>query len=140
MIERINPINGLSIIFKIVFYLFLEETSLIYRFKNQMLSFVIETVGTQDTLVKIDTLIFIHILNMFTNLQYLNFNPYFFCNQRISFCSSLPPIFSSTLLELHIKVMYIEDCLYLLDGRFNQLRTLYVYISIFMFLFDLKNK
>ncbi|CAF1286725.1 unnamed protein product [Rotaria sordida] len=37
-------------------------------------------------------------------------------------CSS----FSSTLVELYIDVYLFDDCLYLLDGRFDQLRTLFV--------------
>ncbi|CAF3851343.1 unnamed protein product [Rotaria sordida] len=38
----------------------------------------------------------------------------------------LPTFRSSTLLKLNISVQCIEDCLYLLDGRFNQLHTLYI--------------
>ena len=36
--------------------------------------------------------------------------------------------FSSTIIHLSIKVMCIEDCLSLLDGRLNQLNTLFVEI------------
>jgi hypothetical protein len=32
-------------------------------------------------------------------------------------------------MELHINVAVFDDCLYLLDGRLNQLRKLYVSIS-----------
>jgi hypothetical protein len=38
----------------------------------------------------------------------------------------LPNFRSSTLLKLTINVQYFDDCLYLLDGRFNQLHTLHV--------------
>ncbi|CAF3303045.1 unnamed protein product [Rotaria socialis] len=65
---------------------------------------------------------------MFTNLQYFHFDP-FLCYQRISFWSSPSAVFSSTLCELRVKVMHTEDCLYLLDGRFNQLRTFFVNIG-----------
>ncbi|CAF4618030.1 unnamed protein product [Rotaria sp. Silwood2] len=45
----------------------------------------------------------------------------------LCFDDPLPPTFrSSTLLKLNIRVQCFEDCLYLLDGRFNQLHTLYV--------------
>ncbi|CAF1542853.1 unnamed protein product [Rotaria magnacalcarata] len=37
-----------------------------------------------------------------------------------------PNIPSSTLLKLNVKVQHFNDCLYLFDGRFNQLRTFYV--------------
>ncbi|CAF1498448.1 unnamed protein product [Adineta steineri] len=44
---------------------------------------------------------------------------------------SIPTNFSSsTLVELHINVARFGDCLYLLDGRFNQLRSFYVRICI----------
>ncbi|CAF2774806.1 unnamed protein product [Rotaria sp. Silwood2] len=109
--------------------LFTDETSLMHRFKNQILSVVIETIGIQGRSINLDTLIFTHIFNMFTNLQYLNYYPSFLCYQRVSFRSSPPTVFSSTLLELRVKVLYVADCLYLLDGRFNQLQTFYVYIE-----------
>ncbi|CAF0725862.1 unnamed protein product [Rotaria sordida] len=66
---------------------------------------------------------------MFTNLRYLNFGPSLSECQQLSFGTSPPTVFSSTLSELHILVPRFIDCLYLLDGRFNQLHTLYVYIT-----------
>ncbi len=42
--------------------------------------------------------------------------------QRLSF-NEFPTVASSTLLELHVCLRYFDDCLYLLDGRFNQLHT-----------------
>ncbi|CAF3465394.1 unnamed protein product [Rotaria sp. Silwood1] len=100
----------------------LNETSLMHKYKHQISSLMIKTINKQDISVDIDTLIFTHIFNMFTNLQYLNLNP-FLCDQRTSFVYSPLTVFSSTLLELHVKVNFINDCLYLLDGCFNQLRT-----------------
>jgi hypothetical protein len=102
-----------------------------HRFKKNDISFVINTINIQQgTSINLDTLMFTHIFNMFTNLQYLNFDPFFLCYQRISFGSSPSTVFSSTLLELRVKVMYVQDCLYLLDGRFNQLQTFCVDIGI----------
>ncbi len=44
---------------------------------------------------------------------------------RLNFDDSFLPNFrSSTLLKLTINLQYFDDCLYLLDGRFNQLHTL----------------
>ena len=37
-----------------------------------------------------------------------------------------PVFFSSTLLELHLTVHLFDECLFLLDGRFSQLRVLVV--------------
>jgi hypothetical protein len=48
---------------------------------------------------------------------------------RLSFENKLPTFFSSTLMELHINLMTLDDCFYLLDSRFNQLRVLYVNIG-----------
>ncbi|CAF1475193.1 unnamed protein product, partial [Rotaria sordida] len=44
-------------------------------------------------------------------------------NHQLTFNLSSPNIFSSTLLHLHVIVDTFGDCLYLLDGRFNQLNT-----------------
>ncbi len=77
------------------------------------------------------TLIFIRICLMFTNLQYLDLGPYLDLSwyQELSLGASPATIFSSTLLELHINVVDFTDCLYLLDGRFNQLHTLDFHIT-----------
>ncbi|CAF5225466.1 unnamed protein product, partial [Rotaria magnacalcarata] len=40
---------------------------------------------------------------------------------------------STTLSELHVTVNNFDDCLCLLDGRFNQLHTLYVYVADIQF-------
>jgi hypothetical protein len=71
----------------------------------------------------------LYILTMFNNLRYLEF----YQNldkvaTRVCFDHE-PSIFSSTLVELHITVFLFDDCLYLLDGRLNQLRTLFVNVS-----------
>ena len=69
------------------------------------------------------------IFTVFTNLTYLNLNKF----TRIDIDRpnvSIPTTFSSsTLVELHINVSLFDDCLYLLDGRFSQLRTLFVNVS-----------
>ncbi|CAF1445988.1 unnamed protein product [Rotaria sordida] len=44
----------------------------------------------------------------------------------ISFGIQSPMFSSSTLVELHIVVYRFDECLFLLDGRFNQLRILFV--------------
>ena len=79
------------------------------------------------------TTVYRQIFTVFTDLRYLNFysssNIY---DPRLSFEGTCPQFFSLTLMELHISLKSLNDCLYLLDGRFNQLRILYVkVISIF---------
>ncbi|CAF1323703.1 unnamed protein product [Rotaria magnacalcarata] len=61
-------------------------------------------------------------MTTFPNLKSLNYDPFDISYQLISFVTSPPSVFSSILLELHVKVMRVQDCLHLLDGRFNQLR------------------
>ncbi|CAF2603442.1 unnamed protein product [Rotaria sp. Silwood2] len=62
--------------------------------------------------------------------SHLNFQASSIYFQQILF-DILPqkPIFSSTLLKLHVNLENFNDCLYLLNGRFNQLRTFHVNIS-----------
>ncbi|CAF4136474.1 unnamed protein product [Rotaria magnacalcarata] len=74
-------------------------------------------------------LIFTLICDVFTNLQCLNFDPSSSLCQQLSFARSPPTVFSSTLLALHVNLQDFIDCLYLLDGRVNQLQILYVHIT-----------
>jgi hypothetical protein len=62
---------------------------------------------------------------MFTNLQYLNYEPSSLVWQYISL-DLIPQTFIScpTLLELYINLKYSRDCLYLLNSNFNNLRKL----------------
>ncbi|CAF4056882.1 unnamed protein product [Rotaria sordida] len=50
-------------------------------------------------------------------------------NMIISFDSLPRDLASSNLLELHVTVNNFDDCLYLLDGHFNELRKFHVNIS-----------
>ncbi|CAF1577007.1 unnamed protein product [Rotaria magnacalcarata] len=66
---------------------------------------------------------------MFENLQYFIFERTSTFNQSLSFGFSSSTFMSSILVELHVNVVYFTDCLYLLDGRFNKIRTLHVNID-----------
>jgi hypothetical protein len=72
--------------------------------------------------------IFDYIFTVFTNLIHLTFYESSYKNRlSLSFFEPpLPTFRSSTLLKLNIRIQRFDDCLYLLDGRFNQLHTLYV--------------
>jgi hypothetical protein len=107
---------------------YLDERSLIHKFKNQLSSLFIDIAqnAPQNSIKDAIKLVFTNILTKFTNLQYLNI-----CSNSIVYkrmTVEMPPltVISSTLLELHICLEDITDCLCLLDGRFNQLHTLYV--------------
>jgi hypothetical protein len=60
---------------------------------------------------------------IFKNLQYLNYSSSSDYEQ-LTFGSSPSIEFSSNLLELHVVLKSIIDCLGLLDGRLSQLHTL----------------
>ncbi|CAF1330049.1 unnamed protein product [Rotaria sordida] len=107
--------------------LFTDGSYFICVFEYQLSSLVIHTdEGQRTTSLFEDINIFLYtqILTMFKNLQYLNFSPFANPNNhQLTFNLSSPNIFSSTLLHLHVIVDTFGDCLYLLDGRFNQLNT-----------------
>ncbi|CAF2612711.1 unnamed protein product [Rotaria sp. Silwood2] len=112
-------------------YLFYHEQSFFHTFKKQISSLTIKLDDKKQPLIRnILTYIFTYILTMFTNLCYLNFQASLIYSQQVSF--DIVPrklIFSSTLLELHVNLENFNDCLYLLNGRFNQLHTFHVNIS-----------
>jgi hypothetical protein len=66
---------------------------------------------------------------MFNNLHYLNFETFSIYHQQVSFSILSRNIFSSNLLKLYVNLTDFNDSLYLLDGRFYKLHTLYVIIS-----------
>jgi hypothetical protein len=73
-----------------------------------------------------------HVLTKFKNLICLKFFPYldYYVDpiERLFFNTREFPLFSSNLLQLRINVDFFCDCLYLLDGRFQQLHTLCIYV------------
>ncbi|CAF4066803.1 unnamed protein product, partial [Rotaria sordida] len=78
---------------------FTGQTSLTHIFKNQIVSLVIHTIGQEYLSIDLNALIIRNIITMFPNLKFLNYNP------------------------------NAEDCLHLLDGRFNQLHVFNVKIQ-----------
>ncbi|CAF3279690.1 unnamed protein product [Rotaria sp. Silwood2] len=116
-------------------HFFTGESALTGLFKNKILSLIINTTmnGKLGRRKDINTFIFTSILTMFTNLQYLNFISSLIWYQMISFNISPPSVISSNLLELYVSVGHFADCLYFLDGRFSQLRTLHINISLILY-------
>ena len=75
------------------------------------------------------TAIFTNILTVFKNLSDISFDTVSQLNTfRLCFGTTLT-FASPTLMKLHVKVRRIDDCLYFLDGRFNQLQTFHVNIN-----------
>ncbi|CAF2960014.1 unnamed protein product [Rotaria sp. Silwood2] len=105
-----------------------------WTLKNQISVLVIDISanGQRTSTEDVNVLLFIHILTMFPNLRYLNFGPSSIWYQQLSYDAQLSTIISSSLLELHVCLPDLIDCLYLLDGCFNQLRTLHVNITFTM--------
>lgn len=116
--------------FSDIIYLCLEENRFIYIFK-QITRLVITFDNKKKYLPKEERInVFTHILSVFNNIHYLKlYGPSESCVHQFSFEDRSPTFFSSTLKELHIHVLWFSDCLYLLDGRFNQLQTLIVTID-----------
>ena len=80
---------------------------------------------------KIGKIIFENIFKLFRNLTTLQFSRYSSDDVKcLSFGDEIP-MYSSTLLELHINLASSVDFLSLLDGRLSQLHTLYVEIKFF---------
>jgi len=133
MRSKIYPNNMYKwlICFEKLLYLCLDGNIFTDLMKNQILSLIIG-IGQnrkQTSTKNENTIMFTNLFTMFTNLQYLNFDSSSIDPQYISFEISPPIFISSTFLELHVHVTDFNDCLYLLDGRFDQLRALYVNIS-----------
>ncbi|CAF3511629.1 unnamed protein product [Rotaria socialis] len=112
-------------------HLFSDHILLLHTFKSQILSLVVNMSPNDkpNKTESINRIIFTNIFNMFINLQRLNFVSSSIWYQMLSFHNSPPTIFSANLLELHVSLENFIDCLYLVDGRFNQLRTLHVNIN-----------
>ncbi|CAF2144416.1 unnamed protein product [Rotaria magnacalcarata] len=112
--------------------LFTDETSVIATIKNQVLSLTIDisTQGLKYSPLDGNAIILNHIFNMFANLQYLNFGRSSVYDERLFFCIIPSTVFSTNLLELHVCLKSFHDCLYLLNGHFNQLQTLYIDVDL----------
>ncbi|CAF1318005.1 unnamed protein product [Rotaria sordida] len=115
--------------------LFYDGSYLVNQFQNQISSIFIKLKPHKQQIDKLryttqdnNIFIFIRICILFNNLRYLNFSSYSNYEQLI-FLSTAPTQFSSNLLELHVVVRNILDCLCILDGQFNQLHTFYVTIQ-----------
>ncbi|CAF4173351.1 unnamed protein product [Rotaria socialis] len=123
-----------------VLSLITDESSLTSIDKNQILAPVINRTkyGKVSAADDMNPRTLAHIFNTFSNLQYLNFYASTIWSERLSFANPCPSINSSTLLELHIRLMSFSGCLYILDGRFNNLHTLHVDIR-FVYASDLRN-
>ncbi|CAF1975989.1 unnamed protein product [Rotaria magnacalcarata] len=89
-------------------------------------SIVINSVVDKKLISMRHTLLFTKIFSLFTNLKYLYFDPSARYSSTLPFDNAPPTVVSLILVELHVTFDKFNDCLNLLDGRSNQLQTLYV--------------
>ncbi|CAF3369713.1 unnamed protein product [Rotaria socialis] len=127
-------LDGLSlrnITLKTIIPYFLDENALTDLFKTQILSLTLNMhVNEKENGGEFfNAILFQRIIKIFTSLQYLNFCPSSIWYSRVSLKVFTENLASSTLLELHVTVNNFDDCLFLLDGRFNQLHTFYVNVT-----------
>ncbi|CAF1644497.1 unnamed protein product [Rotaria socialis] len=125
---NLNNLVLCDIDFKLAESLFAEKNPLTHTFKNQITSLLtnFNKGNVLSPLGGVSPIIFRNILTIFTNLQCLKFNLSASFLDASALHMAGETAICSTLLELHVTVANIEDCLYILDGRFDQLRILYV--------------
>ena len=112
----------------------LDESLLVQRLKDQILTVSVHGKGSNvnESIMVMRGNLLHYIFKIFAQIQCLHFYPYVPKTCPYVLFPDQPSMFSSTLVEIHISTYSFEDCLYLLDGRFNQLRILVVntvYIS-----------
>ncbi|CAF4062341.1 unnamed protein product [Rotaria sordida] len=112
--------------------LFSDETRFIDTLKKQIVSLIIDfdTNGKQTSTEYVYVSLFTHIFSTFTNLRSLKFGLSPIWCQLLVFSTPPSTVICSNLLELHVSLQRFIDCLYLVDGRFNQLHTLHVHIGV----------
>jgi hypothetical protein len=92
--------------------------------KNQILSLAIDIDTNKQSITKDGNAnVFTHIFSTFNNLQCLCFGLSSYYNKWLSFNTVPIHVVSTNLLKLHVCLNNLSDCLYLLDGCFNQLHT-----------------
>ncbi|CAF1277945.1 unnamed protein product [Rotaria magnacalcarata] len=104
--------------------LYLDESPLTHMSKNQISSLFINLI-TKDDPFSMRTSISIIVTEIFkrcANLRCLKLNPSLFDLDTLNNSMAYRTTTCSTLLELHVTLTHMPDCLYILDGHFDQLR------------------
>jgi hypothetical protein len=113
----------------IILFLCLDKRLKSGIFKNQITTLTIEIDPYKKKLWTLND-ICNRIFSVFKNLTHLIVYESSYKNiVRLFFDPPSPKLSSSTLLVLDIKVQSFFMCLYLLDGRFNQLHTFYIELT-----------
>jgi hypothetical protein len=116
---------------KSICLLYLDELLFRYNFKKQIRDLtLLNDYDGKVAIIDQTTNLYIKLIDFFENLNYLNcIGSFITGNPVLSFIDSpLTSFISSNLTKLCITVDNFGDCLYLLDGRLNQLSTFIVII------------
>ena len=108
----------------------LDEVSLAAWSKHRILrlSIIGQPANNDRCVFKMRANLLHYLFKIFTHVQHLKFYQYSPHAYTSTHFSDQPSIFSSHLVELHINMYCFKDFLYLLDGRFDHLRTLVVQV------------
>ena len=111
---------------------FLEETSFIGICNGQISHAVVTMVDKSESVSLSDVAmnLYLAIFNLFGSVTHLNFvikDGFQYPPLSLDYLPSTA-YFSSTIVHLSIKLLDLEDCILLLDGRLNQLHTFIVEI------------
>ncbi|CAF0733371.1 unnamed protein product [Rotaria sordida] len=110
-------------------YIFTDEKLISSIFKNQITTLTIAIDPDKKVWSTMEN-ICNQIFTVFINLTHLIFcDASYKDNVRLSFKIPSPNFSSSSLLVLNIKVQTFDVCLYILDGRFEQLHTLHIELA-----------
>jgi hypothetical protein len=110
-------------------FVYLGEHSVLHMLNKQISSITVKIHDPQRPLITNGaTKIFRYVLAMFPNLNCFRFETSIYC-EPVSWNHLAQAICSSNLLQLHIHLENFDDCIHLLDGRFNQLHTLCITLS-----------
>ncbi|CAM4845161.1 unnamed protein product [Rotaria magnacalcarata] len=114
--------------FEAAMVLFFDPNHLAHIFKNQISSLFINFYTGSNSLrmESVYSIIFTLILTNLTNLRCLKFNPSSSFGGILLSHTTRGAAIYSTLLELHVSVTDMTECMCMLDGRFDQLRILYI--------------
>ncbi len=112
------------------FVYFLENSPCIYAFKHQISHLIVTIIDEirNESVMNLLTASYARIFAFFTNLKYLDVDVNDTYGIRRSVLNGLPSTtcFSSSIVDLRIKMNNFEDCICLLDGRLSQLHTLFL--------------
>jgi len=113
------------------FLFFLEKNLTIHKLKNQISILYLSINDHQNELIhdNITKFLFENILKIFPNLIDLRFFKLSSIDLNYLSFNDKIKIFPSNLVELHINVDGLNDCLYLLNGELNNLENFYVNIN-----------